>query len=577
MSSTSRVRRSSPAKHGPMRATIPMASLLRHSGGLRKSPTLSPTSNWRCRASPENSSSGQRSPGSITYKAKSKTLSTCTVNSGSVIRRTASLDTIYLKGQWPRDNFYMHSGLLQVDKATQTEDANSVLKVHRLTSDTTSSTDDKLEKLFRQRLQRSTKDGSTSGRERFAAYGLVHQSSVSECSAGSQTILPSPTTKASPVNIPTMKPMVKPPMRSSIEGLNQEIERLVLKGGLQAGAPCSLDRSELDKYQQVTPEGHRAPLADLLRCTRSVNTQTPAASDFTGSCQSSGPSSRDSASPLIPGHLDVSRPPSDQGSQGSSPDQEGTRLGTSPHINRFLAREPPDGCERVNLRFLEDTKQRPVADYCPLKPCVTFQLKPSLGSAFYPLHPVADATEGGKSSSLTGDRGYHIDERRLLHMKPANYLTFYLFGLDDKHREYFRQVVKMGKIMKSGKVVLVLSGRYAGRKAIIMKNFDDGTSDKQYGHAMIAGIDRYPRKVHKRMGKTKIHKRSKIKPFIKIMNYNHLMPTRYSVDLALDQKYSAKDMRDPMKRKKAKFQTRVKFEERYKSGKNKWFFQKLRF
>lgn len=74
----------------------------------------------------------------------------------------------------------------------------------------------------------------------------------------------------------------------------------------------------------------------------------------------------------------------------------------------------------------------------------------------------------------------------------------------------------MGKIMKPGKVVLILSGRYAGKKAIILRNFDDGTSDKQYGHALVAGIDRYPRKVHKRMGKKKIHKRSKIKPFIKV-------------------------------------------------------------
>jgi large subunit ribosomal protein L27e len=74
----------------------------------------------------------------------------------------------------------------------------------------------------------------------------------------------------------------------------------------------------------------------------------------------------------------------------------------------------------------------------------------------------------------------------------------------------------MGKIMKAGKVVLVLSGRYAGKKAIVIRNFDDGTSDKQYGHALVAGIDRYPRKVHKRMGKAKIHKRSKIKPFVKV-------------------------------------------------------------
>ncbi|EEB13779.1 60S ribosomal protein L27e, putative [Pediculus humanus corporis] len=58
----------------------------------------------------------------------------------------------------------------------------------------------------------------------------------------------------------------------------------------------------------------------------------------------------------------------------------------------------------------------------------------------------------------------------------------------------------MGKIMKPGKVVLVLSGRYAGKKAIILRNYDDGTSAKQYGHALVAGIDRYPKKVHKRMG-----------------------------------------------------------------------------
>lgn len=70
--------------------------------------------------------------------------------------------------------------------------------------------------------------------------------------------------------------------------------------------------------------------------------------------------------------------------------------------------------------------------------------------------------------------------------------------------------------MKPGKIVLVLAGRFAGRKAVVIRNYDDGTSDKQYGHALVAGIDRYPRKVHKRMGKSKIHKRSKIKPFLKV-------------------------------------------------------------
>lgn len=40
------------------------------------------------------------------------------------------------------------------------------------------------------------------------------------------------------------------------------------------------------------------------------------------------------------------------------------------------------------------------------------------------------------------------------------------------------------------------------------------------------------------------------------------MPTRYTVDLHWD-KVAPKDLKDPMKRKKVRFQTRVKFEEKY--------------
>ena len=48
----------------------------------------------------------------------------------------------------------------------------------------------------------------------------------------------------------------------------------------------------------------------------------------------------------------------------------------------------------------------------------------------------------------------------------------------------------MGKFLKPGKVVLVLNGRFAGRKAVIVKNYDEGGTDRTYGHALIAGIDR---------------------------------------------------------------------------------------
>lgn len=121
----------------------------------------------------------------------------------------------------------------------------------------------------------------------------------------------------------------------------------------------------------------------------------------------------------------------------------------------------------------------------------------------------------------------------------------------------------MGKFIKSGKVVLVLNGRYAGKKAVIVKNYDDGTTDKPYGHALVAGIARYPLKVTKKMGKKKMAKRSKIKPFVKVYNYNHLMPTRYSVDVNLDKQIINKDVfRDPALKRKAKREAKAKLEER---------------
>ena len=70
--------------------------------------------------------------------------------------------------------------------------------------------------------------------------------------------------------------------------------------------------------------------------------------------------------------------------------------------------------------------------------------------------------------------------------------------------------------MKPNKVVLVLAGKYAGRKGIIIKNQDEGSQDRPYGHALVAGIDKYPRKVTRQMSKGKLKKRSKIKAFVKV-------------------------------------------------------------
>jgi len=140
----------------------------------------------------------------------------------------------------------------------------------------------------------------------------------------------------------------------------------------------------------------------------------------------------------------------------------------------------------------------------------------------------------------------------------------------------------MGKFLKSGKVVIMLQGRYAGKKAVIVKQYDDGHGERHYGHCIVAGIARYPLKVNKAMGKKRLDKRSKVKPFLKVVNYNHVMPTRYALaDLDQPLKAAVKDEavsgQNTTARKEAGKAVQKLFTERYTSGKNAWFFSKLRF
>uniref|UniRef100_A0A182M5L3 Uncharacterized protein n=1 Tax=Anopheles culicifacies TaxID=139723 RepID=A0A182M5L3_9DIPT len=328
--------------------------------GKSLSATLSPPVRH---ISPEHAICGNRSPGALTCKGK-------ILNDGC-IRRTASLDALYLR---PAPAWSLITPtLLQLDKATQTEESflertrgtttGTMLSAAQASdvagpspsstssspvitrTDATTPTDLKMEKVIRQRLQRTHRG---------------------EHSVSSQTLSPNHA-KASPVSIPTRTcpPVHIRPMRNSVEGLNQEIEKLVLYPGQQHSC-----RAELEMYSRGTPEGHRAPLADLFHGagavslvggpgdTRSVNTQTPLGDTLS----------------------------SDDGSQSTSPDEGAVTTSASPRINKFLAREPPDGCEKVNLKLTEADTSTNTACF---KPCTTaFQLKPSLGSAFQPLQPL---------------------------------------------------------------------------------------------------------------------------------------------------------------------------------------------
>ncbi|XP_050367335.1 60S ribosomal protein L27-3-like [Argentina anserina] len=135
----------------------------------------------------------------------------------------------------------------------------------------------------------------------------------------------------------------------------------------------------------------------------------------------------------------------------------------------------------------------------------------------------------------------------------------------------------MVKFLKPNKTVLLLQGRFAGRKAVIVKAFDEGTRDRPYGHCLVAGIAKYPSKVIRKDSVKKTAKKSRVKAFIKLVNYQHVMPTRYSLDVDLKEVVSVDALQSRDKKVTAAKEIKARLEERFKSGKNRWFFSKLRF
>merc|ERR1711977_809709 len=146
-----------------------------------------------------------------------------------------------------------------------------------------------------------------------------------------------------------------------------------------------------------------------------------------------------------------------------------------------------------------------------------------------------------------------------------------------------RIMAKPKTFLKAGKVVIILQGRFAGKKAVVVKTFDEGTREREFGHCLVAGIEKAPLRVTKSMSKKKIIKRSRSKPFVKFVNYNHLMPTRYAVDIPVRDAVNPSAMKKADTRKGAKKMLKKLFNEKYMAKPTKvqagveFFFTKLRF
>jgi len=144
------------------------------------------------------------------------------------------------------------------------------------------------------------------------------------------------------------------------------------------------------------------------------------------------------------------------------------------------------------------------------------------------------------------------------------------------------------KFLKDGKIVVCLQGRYAGKKAVILKTNDEGNKERPYGHCVVAGVAKAPLPITKAMCKASpkmkklVARRSRIKTFTKIVNYTHVMPTRYSVETTMVKTlkgHLAPDtFTDQVAKKKFLKNARAVFESKYKERDGqRWLFEKLRF
>jgi large subunit ribosomal protein L27e len=61
----------------------------------------------------------------------------------------------------------------------------------------------------------------------------------------------------------------------------------------------------------------------------------------------------------------------------------------------------------------------------------------------------------------------------------------------------------MGRFIKPGRVVILLAGRYAGKKAVVIRCYDDGAKERSFAHCLVAGIEKAPLRVKADMSEKK--------------------------------------------------------------------------
>ncbi|KAF5890557.1 protein FAM, partial [Clarias magur] len=238
-----------------------------------------------------------------------------------------------------------HAALSMRDKATQTPRAwvDERRRGSHKRSASCGSTDQLKEiAKLRQQLQRSKRSSRhRRDKERKSPFNGNHAIIQSQSQMPKTILIPIPISKST-----------APRFRNSIEGLNQEIERIIIRD--------TPERDEVIIPQDV-PDGHRAPppIPQRSSSTRSIDTQTPSGRSLGGN-RSNSSSRADSVSPSYLSILNDAMGNSPLNNDDTLNESREKDLGpysplpkyaSSPKPNNsyMFKREPPEGCEKVKV------------------------------------------------------------------------------------------------------------------------------------------------------------------------------------------------------------------------------------
>ncbi|KAF6738040.1 Protein FAM117B [Oryzias melastigma] len=236
---------------------------------------------------------------------------------------------------------------------------------------------------LRQQLQRSKRSSRhRRDKERKSPFNGSHTIIQSQTSMPKTILIPIPISKSS-----------APRFRNSVEGLNQEIERIIIR-----------DTPEKEETIVVTPGRPRWTPRAPTGASRSAaaalaaSTRRPRQGAVLSSNHSNCSSRPDSISPSYLTVLNDTAGGSPYEDKELSPCSPLPKYAASPRPNNSYTfkREPPEGCEKVKV--IEESLTKPLQDIppflCPDRNKVNFI--PNSGSAFCfvsilkPLHPGPD-------------------------------------------------------------------------------------------------------------------------------------------------------------------------------------------